>query len=64
MACFTLVGPPLAARLLRRSTRHVTSDDPTSNKDGDASGSLWLNRFFTLGVFNAKPAKIAEKGLG
>ena len=32
MACFVLVGPPLAACLLRRSTRHVASDGPTSNK--------------------------------
>jgi hypothetical protein len=36
MAGFVLVGPPLAACLLRRSTRHVASDGPTSNKSWDA----------------------------
>ena len=32
MACFVLVEPPLAARLLRHPTRHVASDGPTSNQ--------------------------------
>ena len=36
MAGFVLVGPPLAARLLRRLTRHVASDGPTSNTNRDA----------------------------
>jgi hypothetical protein len=50
MACFVLVGPPLAACLLRRSTRHVASDGPTSNKNGDApegEGRFFL-RFLRL----------------
>jgi hypothetical protein len=36
MAGFVLVGPLLATCLLRRSTRHVASDGPTSNKSWDA----------------------------
>jgi hypothetical protein len=40
MAGFVLVGPPLAACLLRRSTRHVASDGPASNKNGDAPASV------------------------
>jgi hypothetical protein len=66
MACFALVGPPLAACLLRRSTRHVASDALHQTKTemrppSPACGLLLRNAGATL--FAAIPCRLFEQGI-
>jgi hypothetical protein len=52
MAGFVLVGPPLAARLLRRSTRHVAKRQPyLKQKPGCAP----FARFCIASIDNPRP---------